>query len=366
VKRVIEFFKKQLIVAHIKGIPIRIDYRWFLFLAVLAWLTARSIPPTLVENQVAAYTLGLITTVVFFFSIFLHELGHAIVARREGIRVLEILLHPFGGLTRLSREPDSPGVEFRIAIAGPIASFLVAFAFLGLFAGSNYLGTGILSPLFFLLFFLNLLLAIFNLFPGYPLDGGRVVRAILWHRGTDLNEATVLTGKFGQIIGISLIVFGSVVALINRDLFTGLWTVIVGLFLYDAAAGIIRQVQNFENRTVEDLMELPVSVEPEISIMQFVDRFLPLHRQIVFPVAEAKQLYGFMLLDDVKRRLPREEWNRTLVRDVMRPIREDYFVESGCSIVEAKELIRLNGIGSLGIIDEQGKLIGLLRKSRIK
>ena len=365
-KHLLKFFKRRLLLTHVYGIPILLDYRWFVFLLLMAWLTTSSIPEELVEDTSFRVLLGTITVIIFFSSIVLHELAHAFIARREGIQVLEILLHPFGGLARLGREPDNPGAEFRIAIAGPLASFIISFFFIGLFAISRSIETDILSALFFLLFLLNFLLAVFNLFPGYPLDGGRVLRAILWKRGSDLNEATILTGKFGQIIAVTLIVVGSIILVINRDFFMGLWTILIGIFLYDAAAGIIRQINNFENLIVENVMELAISVKPSDTIMEFVDNILPLYRKSIFPVAEKKQLYGFMLLEDIKENFERELWRTTLVRDAMRPIREDYFVEASSSILEARNLMQLNGIKTLGVIDKNAQLVGVLQDSKIK
>ena len=365
-KRLFAFFKQQLTLTHIYGIPVRIDYRWFLVFATLIWLSAASIPNSVVENYTAKLVFGAITILILFMSIFLHELSHAFVARREGIEVLEILLHPFGGLARLRREPDTPRAEFRIAIAGPIASFIIAFIFLGFWWMTNVLEKNVLTPLFFILFLLNLLIAVFNLFPGYPLDGGRVLRAFLWRRGMNLNEATILAGKFGQVIAVVLVVFGISIMLVNRDVPTGLWTIIIGIFLFDSAYGIIRQVNNFDNLIVENVMELPISVKPNMTVMEFVDRILPMHRLTVFPVAEKRELYGVMLLADVKANLPKEKWRKTKILDVMRPIQEDYFVEANSSLVEAKELLRINGIGVLGVIDTKGKFVGFIRRGRIR
>lgn len=365
-KSLFAFFKQQITLTYIYGIPVRIDFRWFLVFIALTWLSANSIPNSLVEGYFAKFLLGAVSILVFFVSIFLHELAHAFVARREGIQVLEIMLHPFGGLARLRREPDTPRAEFRIAIAGPLASFAIAFTFLGLWAVFNSAGKNILSPLFLILFLLNLLLAIFNLFPGYPLDGGRVLRAFLWRRGTDLNDATVLTGKFGQIIAVALGIFGIVIILVSLDFLTGLWTILVGIFLFDSAYGIIKQVNRFENLIVENVMELPIAVKPGMTVMHVVERILPLYRQTIFPVAENKELYGFLLLEDLRANLPREKWNKTKVLDVMRPIREDQFVETNTSFIEARELLKINGIGVLGVLDEKGYFVGFLQRGRIR
>ena len=154
-------------------------------------------------------------------------------------------------------------------------------------------------------------------------------------------------------------------ALVNGNFLTGFWTILVGFFLYDAAKGIIKQINNLENLIVEEVMELAVAVAPDSTVMHFVDRILPLYRQTIFPVAKNRQLYGFLLLEDLKK-LPREDWNKTSVPDVMRPITPEYFVESDAFLSEAREFMRVNGIGALGVIDGRGNLVGFLQRGRIK
>jgi CBS domain-containing protein len=249
----------------------------------------------------------------------------------EGVDVLEIVLHPFGGLARLKHEPETPRAEFRIAIAGPAASFALAVAFAVLMALANAVELKVLGLLLFWLAVLNFTLAVFNLFPGYPLDGGRVLRAYLWRRGKDLNEATILTG----------------------------------LFLFDAAKGIIREMREFEQISVEEAMQLPVTIEPESDVQNFVDTVLPLHRRSIFLVAKNKQFYGFLLLEDLKK-LAREDWRAKKIRDVMRPVTPDHFVEASALLTEAKILMRENGIGALGVIDGRGDLVGFLQRGRIR
>ncbi|MCA1625492.1 MAG: site-2 protease family protein [Acidobacteria bacterium] len=361
---VLKFFKQQLLIAHVYGIPVRIDYRWFLVLVLMSWVTANSIN-SLLDNFLTSFFFGFLTTLIFFASIFLHELGHAVAARLEGVQVIEITLHPFGGLTRLRHEPDTPRAEFRIAIAGPVASFLLALLFFGLMAATNSLGTNIIPALFFMLGLWNFLLAAFNLFPGYPLDGGRVLRAYLWRRGTDLNEATVLSGRCGQIIAVALIGFGMFIAFVRADFFTGFWTILVGFFLFDSAKEIIKQVNDLDKLLVEDVMQLPISVLPEMNVQHFVDRILTLHRRTIFPVAKDRQLYGILTLEDMKK-LPREDWHKTSIQSVMRPITPEYFVESNTLLAEARELMRENGIGALGVIDSNGNLVGFIQSKKNK
>lgn len=342
----------------------RADLRWVFVLIVLSLITAASIN-VLVGNLLASVFFGILTTVIFFVSIFLHELAHAFVARMEGIQVVEIVLHPFGGLARFRHEPDTPRAEFRIAIAGPAASFLISLVFFALMLAFNLLGDeNILSPLCFLLFLLNFLIAVFNMFPGYPLDGGRVLRAYLWKLGTDLNDATVLTGKFGKVIGGVMLIFGLFIAVVQGQFFMGLWTVLVGIFLWDSAAGIIKQVRELDNLIVEDAMKLPNPVAPNVTVLKFVDTILPVFRQTVFLVAKDRQLYGVLVLEDLKQ-LPREDWKASEIQSVMRPITSEFFVESNILLRDAKELMRFNGIGALGVIDSSGNLVGFLQTKKM-
>lgn len=362
--RYLEFFKRQLLLTHIGGIPIRIDYRWFFVFVFITLLMTQSLL-LYISSGMTALVLAIFITILFFVSVLLHELAHAFAAKMERVEVVEIVLHPFGGLARLRRAPDTPRAEFRIALAGPAASFLLALGFFALMAISNSLELTILAPLFFFIALLNFLLAIFNLFPGYPLDGGRVFRAFLWKRGKDLNEATVLTGQLGRVIAVALIVFGIFVAVFAGNFPTGLWTILVGFFLYDAAKSIINETNELENLLVEDVMQLPVSIEPDSTVLQFVDRILPLHRRTIFPVAKKRQLYGFLLLEDMKT-LPRDAWSKTKILDVMRPVTPDYFVESDFSYSDAKEIMSANEIGALGVIDKNGNLVGFLQRGKIR
>jgi CBS domain-containing protein len=226
-------------------------------------------------------------------------------------------------------------------------------------------GIGVVAALLWLLGFGNILIAIFNLFPGYPLDGGRVLRAFLWKQGYDLNEATRFTGRCGQLIALALVAFGIFVALWRGDLFTGLWTVLVGLFLLDSAIGIVGHTLKIEKVTVAEVMTPPVSIKPETTVSQFVDHTLQLHRYTAFPVALDKRLYGILMLEDLKK-LPRSNWHKTFIRDVMRPITEDLFVSPAVRLNDARELMKENGAGALAVVDERGFLIGFLQPGKIR
>ena len=368
-------YRKQITVARVYGIPVRIDYRWFAVFALSVWLVAGNLHTTPLElgslrlppvDAVTAWTLGIIITALLFLSVFGHELAHALVARAEGIEIEEIVLHPFGGLARLRTQPESPQAEFRIAIAGPAASFI--FAVLG-FLGARIAAIGGYRSAVAVLFLVgagNLLLAIFNLFPGYPLDGGRVLRALLWRRSKDMAEATRLAGICGVLVAGILIAFGiyMVVAPSFRAYFMGLWSVLVGLFLLDAAVSVVRQGRSLKLATVSDAMSPPFALEPDVLVSHFIDEILPLHPQTSFPVASNRRLYGILLLQDLKS-VPRERWREKRARDVMRPIAADMFVGPFMVLAQAREIMQTNGVGSLAVVDDKGELIGFLLSGKL-
>lgn len=362
---------RQISVARVYGIPVRIDYRWFVVFGVSVWLVSmslqrgiRGLPP--VEPAVA-WVLGIITTLALFLSVFGHELSHALVGRMEGIEIEEIVLHPFGGLARLKREPDTPGAEFRIAVAGPAASFLFALLAFGAYQIALVGGYRMAAAILFFIGAGNLLLAIFNLFPGYPLDGGRVLRALLWKKRGNITEATRIAGLCGILIAVTLIVFGiyMIVSPKWQGTLSGLWSVLVGLFLYDAAAGVVKHARHLKQTTVAELMSAPMSIEPDVLISHFVDVILPLHRRISFPVARGRQLHGILALEDLKS-LPKERWRQTRAQDVMRPVNDTLFVEASATMASAEEIMQRNGVGSVAVVDHRGQLIGFLQRGRLK
>lgn len=362
---------RQIPVARVYGIPVRIDYRWFVVVGISVWLVSRTLqqgvrglPPV---DPLAAWVLGVITTLGLFLSVFGHELSHALVGRMEGIEIEEIVLHPFGGLARLKREPDTPGAEFRIAIAGPAASFLFAVLSFGAYQVALVGNYRTAAAILFFIGAGNILLAIFNLFPGYPLDGGRVLRAILWRRRGNITEATRIAGLCGIFIAVTLIIFGIYMAVSPKwqGTLSGLWSVLVGLFLYDAAAGVVKHARHMKQATVADTMRVPISIEPDVLVSHFVDSILPLHRQTSFPVAQGRRLHGILSLEDLKK-LPRERWRTTHARDVMRPVQPEFFIEPTATMTRADEIMQRNGVDSVAVVDGAGFLVGFLQRGRLR
>ena len=370
------FFKRQIMVARVYGIPVRIDYRWFVVFAISVVMIAVNahrhpmqlgtlqLPPA---DELVAWALGIAITLGLFLSVFGHELSHALMARIEGIEIEEIVLHPFGGLARLRTQPESPGAEFRIAVAGPAASFMFSLIGFGGMVLTAKVGFNAGTAFFFFIGAGNLLLAIFNLFPGYPLDGGRVLRAIVWKRSGDIRNATRIAGFCGQLVSLVLIVFGVYMAVAPsfHAYFMGLWSVLIGLFLLSAATSVMRSVRDEGPATVAEAMSAPISIEPDLSIRRFVDEVLPLHRQTSFPVAQDRRLLGILALEDLKK-LPRELWRDRRARDVMRPVNASFFIKATDTMGAANELMKRNGVDAVAVIDESGGLTGFLANRKLK
>jgi Zn-dependent protease len=365
-----KFFKRQIQVARVAGIPVRIDYRWFVIFALSAWVIAASFEQGSLLTQTVkltpgpAWLAGVATTIGLFLSIFGHELSHALAGRVEGIESEEIVLHPFGGFTRLSREPDSPRAEFRIAVAGPSSSFLLALVFFVLFYAARTMGLAAVAAGLSIIAYWNLFIAVSNLLPGYPLDGGRVLRAFLWKKYGRLDEATRIASLGGQLIAGALVVFGVYFYWRLGDAFRGLWFVLIGLFLWDSARSIYGR-RRTRARTVADAMGAPISVEPDSLVSQFIDHVLPVHRLPAVAVAHDRRLHGILTLEDLKR-LPRDSWHLTRVRDVMRPVEPQLFVDPNTSLDRAIRLMSQNGAGALAVIDPAGELVGLLLRGQLK
>jgi Zn-dependent protease len=372
----VDFSKRQITVARIYGIPVRFDYRWFVVFLLSVWLIATNLAQggmwvgsvkLLPVSVAVAWILAVITTIGLFLSVLGHELSHALMGRAEGIEIEEIVLHPFGGLARLRSLPDNPRAEFRIAIAGPAASFLFAAISFVLMLPVMLSGYPVAAGVLLLLCAGNLLLAVFNLFPGYPLDGGRVLRAILWRRTGDIKQATRLAGICGMLIAAILIIFGVYMAIAPtfRSYFMGFWSVLVGLFLFDAAYSVVKSVRPRIRNVVSEAMSAPFSIEPDLLVSHLIDSVLPLHRQVAFPVVQNSRLHGILSLEDLKS-VPRERWHLTRAGDLMRPIAPRFFVEPNATLDYAQELMKRNGIGSVAVVGKSGELVGFLQSGKFK
>lgn len=372
-------------IGRIFGISIRVD--WSLFIAV--WLVTVSLasgtfPIWHPDWSVGLrWGIGLMSALLFFGSVLLHELSHALVGRAYGLEVKSIILFIFGGMANIEREPSTPRAEFLMAIVGPLVSIALGFAFLAIGAG---LAGGVMSdptrmmrdlgPMSTLLFWLgpvNVLIGLFNLLPGLPLDGGRVLRAILWRATGSLERSTRIAAGVGRGLGLLLVfsgvamIFGVRLPVFGTGLISGLWLVFIGWFLASAAAASYRQLvvtTLLEGVPVRRLMHRDVvTVAPEVPLVQFVDEVLMRTDQRAFPVVAGERLHGLVCLEDV-RKVPRGRWESAQVKDVMTPVGRLSVIGPDEELNDAMRLLSRLDVEQLPVVrDEQ--LVGVLRRRDI-
>jgi Zn-dependent protease/CBS domain-containing protein len=298
---------------------------------------------------------------LLFVSVLVHELAHALMAKAEGLGTGSITLYIFGGLASLEGQPASPSSEFKIAVVGPASSFLLGTVFFladeYLLFGSSYRGTGqVLRHLGII----NWFLAGFNILPGLPLDGGRVLRAILWHFNKNFRVATQTAVKCGLMISLTLVVLGPGWFLLGEWV-SGLWCMTIGLIillLLGTSKGRAYGVWRVRRGTVEDVMNPDVVlVPPDMRIADFIDKVLKNNRHTTFPVAQEKRLHGLLLLKELKS-VPRDQWPSLKACDVMRPVDGSMFISSLTSIADARGVLATNGLGRAVVLDRRGLIIG--------
>jgi Zn-dependent protease/CBS domain-containing protein len=381
---------KQFQLGHIFGLPLIIDYSWPPVVVLHIWVVSRFWLVTEVQPPLSPWhnlIIGSAITALFFASVLIHELSHAFVAKMDGIRIQDIQLHIFGGWARLIGEPPTPMAELRIAVAGPISSFLLAtFFWLWLLAVERLSGGSTAAQAagaaFLYLAAANFFLATFNLLPGLPLDGGRALRAILWQRRKDILSATRTAMKLGVCLAYLLISYGLLLAAsaamrgrLLQDFTGAAWLLVLGVFLKSAAENDYRyreqqsageQTRRDDGKqwdidgTVGAVMRSPaVSVPPELSVAEFIDQILAAHRHTHFPVARDGRLHGVLSLDRLREE-PQEKWERLTIGEVMNPIDESLFITVRASVEHARHKLNMNNLGFLAVIDQDGLLIGHL------
>lgn len=362
-------------IARLFGIPIIVDFTWLPVVALHIWLASSVYLPRQTGytfTTLEYYVFGVIMSVLLFASIVAHELAHALAARLERVQIVNIQLHVFGGWTRLVGEPSTPLGEFRIAVAGPSASFVVGLGFFICLALVEWLPNFGYKPMiermFVYLFIGNLVLAMFNLLPGLPLDGGRALRAWLWHRSGDIVQATKTSKRMGIAIAYMLSSFGLFSAAWWGDYLSGAWLVVVGFFLYNVARANDRQQVAWteslrEPGTIGERMSAPaVGVPPDVTIDDFIERVLSSHRHTTFPVMRDGRLHGIVSLERM-RSVPKEAWSRTLIREVMEPVNETLFISSRASVPYAVNKLSKSGIGHLAVVDNEGLVVGYVSRA---
>lgn len=375
-------------IARLFGIRIGIDWSWILIFLLVTWNLAAGVFPLIHPEWSGLLNWGVavIAALLFFLSILAHELAHSLVAISRGLPVRNIVLFMFGGVSNIEREPPDPKTEFLMAIVGPITSIVlgVVFFFLGTIGirgqivtqGNLQQALTALGPVQTLLLWLgpiNVLLGIFNLIPGFPLDGGRVVRSIFWAITKNFTRATHWAARLGQFVAWVLIVtgiamvFGVQIPILGTGVVSGIWLIFIGWFLNNAA------LQSYRQAVVSDLLEgVPVSrlmfrntptVSPNTTIDQMVDQYVMGSDERAFPVMDGERLIGLVCLSDI-RKVNRPEWRSTLVRDILTPIDQVDVVRPNEDASEALVKLSRRDVRQLPVV-ENGQLLGLLRRNDI-
>jgi Zn-dependent protease/CBS domain-containing protein len=349
-------------VGRIAGIEVRVDSSWVVIALLITYsmyLRVSFLYPEL--SGAGAVALGILASVLFFGSVLVHELAHAVVSQARGIRVQDITLFLFGGATRARVESRGPGDEFLIAVVGPLTSGILAALF-GIVAG---LGRDLLSrPLAGTLGYLgwvNLLLAVFNLIPGFPLDGGRLLRSAIWRATGSLSRATRIASVSGQAVGW-LLVAGGVAFLLAGDLAGGIWFAFIGWFLVQAARSSYQELQlqqllrgvEAEDVMAGNLLRIP----PELTLQQAVDDYFMRYDHSAFPVEEQGRTIGLLTLRGV-RRVPSEQWSSRRVRDLMVPLSDQVVVAPHARMDGVLGKLE-DGEANRVLVVEDGEVVGII------
>lgn len=357
-------FGRRVHLFTILGLPVRADISWFIVAALLSGSYATQYLPALYPDFPTPTHWAMATSLVLglFGSVLLHELAHALAARRYEMPMEGITLFVFGGVAELSDEPPHPRAEFVVAVAGPILSILLgtALGVLWLFGEPLGLAPPVLGLLGHLAA-MNLALVAFNMIPAFPLDGGRVLRSILWDWRKDLVQATRVTSSIGSMFGVCLILFGGFL-LLTGALVAGIWNVLIGMFLRHAARLSYRQVQirqALEGEPVSRFMhERPVTVPRSISVESLVREFVVRYRSKIFPVVDGDRLVGCITTNQV-RRLPREEWARQSVGAIAESCAPWWTISPDADAVKALIQMSSHGVSRLLVADGD-RLVGVL------
>ncbi|HEU0003990.1 MAG TPA: site-2 protease family protein [Ktedonobacteraceae bacterium] len=351
----------------IAGIDIHAHLSWFIILVLLTWSLASGWFAQLFPGWATTtyWIAAFISALLLFACVLTHELAHALIARLHGLNVRNITLFIFGGAAHIEEDMQRPGVEFKVAIAGPIASFLLAGAAFLLALPLRGSGASAEAVLDYLTVS-NLLLGAFNLFPGFPLDGGRVLRAIVWKVTGNFKKATRIASGVGQASGYLLIFLG-IAQFFTGNFFNGLWIVFIGWFLLSAAQSANTQVELqsiLRGISASQVMTLhPATVPANISVQKLVDEYFLALGQRAVPVMQGDYLAGLITLTDVMR-VPRERWSYTPVGHIMRLLEQIYTATPEQPLQEVLQVMGTQGMNQIPVV-EDGRLVGLLSRESI-
>jgi len=356
--------KNKITLFKLLGFSVSIDASWVIILFLVVWSLARGLFPSYYPDlsDPTYWLMGLTGAIGLFISIIIHEFSHSLIARKYGLAIRGITLFIFGGVAEMTEEPANPKSEFFMAIAGPVASLLLALLFGLLYEVGNMLewpvtATGILGYLSAI----NMLLVVFNMIPAFPTDGGRILRSLLWWIKGDIYWATRLASRVSLVFAMSIIFVGFI-NLVSGNFIGGIWWILIGSFLFNAAGASYQHLlteRSFRGKNVRYFMNPePVTVDSQITLQEFSEEYLYRYHYKMFPVVEGGRVAGIITVGELKT-LPREEWRRLSVGSVMRALTPENSISPDAPVKEAINRMNLSGLSRLLVV-EHGRTIGII------
>lgn len=344
---------------------VKVDLSWIALAILVAWSLSTGLFPVAVEDLPprSYWTMGITGAIGLFLSIIAHEFSHSLVARKRGMPMKGITLFIFGGVAEMGEEPPEPKTELMIAVAGPLSSMVIALFFYGLYLlGHGRLMSDPVNAVIGYLAMINGLLAAFNLVPAYPLDGGRILRAMLWGLKKDINWATRIASGIGSAFGF-LLIFMGLLNLLGGNLVGGMWWILIGMFLNSAARMSYQRLvtrRALEGEKVRRFMSRdPVTVSPSLTMEDFVEKIVYRHHHKLYPVVEKNgRLAGCISTSDAKS-VSRDEWPNTTVDEFIDPCSLENTIQPDEDAVNAFSIMRRSGRSRLLVVEE-GQLVGIL------
>jgi len=368
---------------HVRGIRIAVDWSWFLVLFLVIFWLSQFYGDVLGESSSSTtpFVLAVLSALGFFGSIVLHELGHAVAAMRNGIRITSIQLWIFGGMARMDRESDSPATEFKVAIAGPLVTLaiVVVLTAIGLAAAgwadfrdaalveSDAGVSGVLAMIAWLAS-INALVLVFNLLPAFPMDGGRIVRAIAWWRGGDRTSATRFAANLGRVFAYIFIGVG-LLMIVGGDEFGGIWLALIGMVINGSARAASAQTAitgRIEGVRVADVMDRePVAIPSELSVEQALDEYFLRYRWPWFPVVDAAHRFLGLVVRDKADEVPETSRSTSLVSDLLEQDDGTFQVRDDAPLDSLLANRALRRFGALMAVDADGRLSGVITAEQV-
>jgi Zn-dependent protease/predicted transcriptional regulator len=357
-------FGKSIRLFNLFGFQVKIDVSWFILVALIIWSLAVGLFPHYYKGLSSAtyWWMAILGAIGLFVSIIAHEFMHSLVARNSGLPIRGITLFVFGGVAHMEQEPPSAKAEFLMATAGPAASVVIGSLFYGLriIGASAGWSIPVIGTVAYLAF-INWILAGFNLLPAFPLDGGRILRAVLWSWKKNIRWATRVSSRIGSFFGILMVIYGFL-QFFSGNFIGGVWIFLVGMFLQGASRMSYRQLltrQALEGEQVRRFMkQKPVTVPSSISLSELVEDYVYEHHFKMFPVVDDNELRGCITTQQLKE-VPKQEWSTTKVKDIANSCTTENTISPDTDAVKALATMNRTGNSRLLVV-EDNHLVGVL------